>query len=479
MRSGHGGVALAKRASNSSWTNISVLVGSVTIFCLLAASRGPDANWDLLNYHLYNPFSLLHKRFGYDLVPAQIQTFLNPALDLPTYFLRIHLNDWPQLLNAILALPQAVAAYLAYRVALEIIPQRAPMRQLLALNAVAFGATGAASLPTLGTSQSEMVPACFLIGSLLIVLKSMTIPRFFLLRMTAAGLLAGLAFGLKLTLVPYCLSLGIAVILTCGAIWQPRFKSVAAFGFGACIGALLIGGAWWYKLYVNFGNPVFPYFNNIFHSPYYGAESLTDERFKPVGFLHALFYPFFWAIRPQTLIAELAFQDPRMAIAYIAACVSGAGGLLTALRQPQGYRWLDSQSWCVLIFVSLGFVIWEAQFSILRYLAPLELLIGMPLVLAIRPWLTTQRLAYLPHVLLAGATALCVSITVYPEWGHAPRGSVSAHVVLPPLSADSLVIFLDDSPMSFIAAYVPPNIRFVGANNNLIRPGLRVYLKSF
>ena len=33
--------------------------------------------------------------------------------------------------------------------------------------------------------------------------------------------------------------------------------------------------------------------------------------------------------------------------------------------------------------------------------------------------------------------------------------------------------------MSFIAAYVPPNIRFVGANNNLIRPGLRVYLKSF
>ena len=478
MRPDRAAIARASSASHGRWPDISVFVGAITIFCLLAASRGPDANWDLLNYHLYNPFALLNKPFGYDLAPAQLQTFLNPALDLPNYFLRVQLNNWPRLLNAILALPQAIAAFLAFRVALQIIPQQTPSRTILALIAVVFGATGVAALPSLGTSQSEMIPACCLIGSLLIVLRSIPMPRFFHLRMTAAGLLAGLAFGLKLTLAPYCLGLGVAVALTCGPLWRPRFTSVVAFGLGACIGALLTGGAWWFKLYEVYGNPVFPYFNNLFQSPYYEAAPLTDERFKPSGLIQAIFYPFFWAFRRQTLIAELTFRDPRVAFAYVAAFVSAAGGLFAAFRRPPACRWLDARSWCVLIFISLGFAVWEAQFSILRYLAPLELLIGMPLLLAIRPLLAVQRGVYLPHVLLAGVTAICLSITVYPEWGHAVRGPVAARVVLPELAPNSLVILLDSSPMSFIAAYAPTNVRFIGANSNLIRPGLKVRLQD-
>ena len=139
---------------------MAVLLGSTIIFCSLAASRGPEASWDLLNYHQYNPFALLNKPFGYDRVPAQSQTFLNPALDIPYYLLRSGLNDWPRTLNAMQAFPQAVAAFLAYLIALETVPSHVRGRRLLALLATAFGATGAAALPTLGTSQSEMIPAC-------------------------------------------------------------------------------------------------------------------------------------------------------------------------------------------------------------------------------------------------------------------------------------------------------------------------------
>src|ERR1700674_1982410 len=44
-----------------------------------------DVNWDLQNYHFYNAWAFAHGRLGWDLAPAQVQTFHNPLLDLPFY----------------------------------------------------------------------------------------------------------------------------------------------------------------------------------------------------------------------------------------------------------------------------------------------------------------------------------------------------------------------------------------------------------
>ena len=48
---------------------------------------GKDVNWDLRNYHYYNAFAFLNGRFGWDLAPAQIQTYFNPLGDFPFYAL--------------------------------------------------------------------------------------------------------------------------------------------------------------------------------------------------------------------------------------------------------------------------------------------------------------------------------------------------------------------------------------------------------
>ena len=62
------------------------------IICLAAGAivsvlLGQDANWDLRNYHLYNPFALLNSRTGIDLMPAGLQSTFNPLLDVPYYVL--------------------------------------------------------------------------------------------------------------------------------------------------------------------------------------------------------------------------------------------------------------------------------------------------------------------------------------------------------------------------------------------------------
>src|SRR5262245_55289396 len=56
-------------------------------FGALAVVLGQDANWDLRNYHWYNPYALLTGRFEFDLAPA---SYYNSILDVPLYLLAQH-----------------------------------------------------------------------------------------------------------------------------------------------------------------------------------------------------------------------------------------------------------------------------------------------------------------------------------------------------------------------------------------------------
>src|SRR5438552_17597373 len=73
--------------------------GAISAFVLRQA-----ANWDLRNYHFYNAWAYVHSRLGWDLAPAQLQTFFNPLLDLPFY--GVVAADWrPRLLAFGVGLP--------------------------------------------------------------------------------------------------------------------------------------------------------------------------------------------------------------------------------------------------------------------------------------------------------------------------------------------------------------------------------------
>jgi hypothetical protein len=52
---------------------------------VLALQGGFRPEWDLLNYHLYNPHDWLHGRDAIDVAPAQLQSYLNPLFHLPHY----------------------------------------------------------------------------------------------------------------------------------------------------------------------------------------------------------------------------------------------------------------------------------------------------------------------------------------------------------------------------------------------------------
>ncbi len=80
--------------------------------CALALSLRQDANWDLQNYHFYDPWAWLAGRiFDRDLAAAQLQTFHNPLADVPFYLLAANGVD-PRLVTLWLALPMGIAAWI-------------------------------------------------------------------------------------------------------------------------------------------------------------------------------------------------------------------------------------------------------------------------------------------------------------------------------------------------------------------------------
>jgi hypothetical protein len=47
---------------------------------------GQDTNWDLRNYHFYNPFAYLTGRMGHDVAVSHVATYYNPLLYIPFYY---------------------------------------------------------------------------------------------------------------------------------------------------------------------------------------------------------------------------------------------------------------------------------------------------------------------------------------------------------------------------------------------------------
>jgi hypothetical protein len=447
------------------WVWIVAIIGLVAV---LASRTASDADWDLRNYHLYNAHALITGRFWTDIAAAQMQTFLSPVMDIAVGAIRDWLNTTPVLRNIVLSIPHGVAAALAFLLTLRVIPSALPGRAPLALAATLCSVAGAAGYPTLAAANSEMLPACCILAGLLMVTSETIAVRS---SVALAGALFGIAAGLKLTVAPYCVAAAIALLVAPRRPQSRPLSSVALFVLAGVGAAALVGGPWWWLLYRYFGNPILPFMNQVFHSPFVDFRSFADGRFFPRGLGMILAFPFYWAVQAGALAGELPVRDPRFAIAYIAVVTLA----VQTLRRPFGKDGRSRSEILLVLFFALSFALWEVQFSILRYLATLELLCGAVVLAALRPLLIRPAIR-VPVAL--GFVGLCVvvqALTVYPDWGRM-EGNPPMLARLPALEANALVVLLDPSPMAYLADLLPSAVRVIGANNNLIQPGDNVLL---
>ncbi len=437
--------SLLHRHRNLAWLPLCLAAGCISI------AQGQDASWDLQNYHLYNAYALLHPARWHDIQFAQIQSFLNPALDVPLELLTAIFPDSPRAVAFCMGLPYGVLAFFTIRIALRLFGDGWG-----AGIAALFGLTGTATVSQIGLSSNEVLAASFIIAALDMLLGAIEQNTWKLCLL--AGGLAGLAAGGKLTALPYAIGLAAAAV---AALPRRRLiPGLAAIAAGGAACAALAGGLWMLHLVRLYGNPVFPFDNQIFNSPWAAPWAYADTSFLPRSALQALFYPFEWARLNANLVTEVPFADPRLAAVMTAAALAVLSMLFR--RRLPGPAWR-----AVIAFLVVSYVLWEKLFSIYRYAVPLEVIGGMICVGAIRAVLPRRLLANLAA--FAVTAAICLT-TQYPDWGHMPFQRRAVPVTLPPIAPHSLIVSSEDDAVAFVAVRAPKTAVFIGGNTNFYVP---------
>lgn len=432
------------------------LAVAVALLLVLLAlfKQGQDANWDLRNYHLYTPSALLDGRFGDDIAAAQLQTWHNPALDIPfAWMVKAGLPGW--LVSLWLALPSFIAILFALRLLDLLWPAgRSATRTVVAgLAAV----TGAAVMPSIGTTFNDAVVAAGVMAALWWIADSQG-RRHAWATWLPAGLMAGACAGLKLTGALYCIGF-IAAALACGPMRGLPLR-ILALAIGGLAGSALTAGPWALHLWQAHGNPLFPYFNDWFGSVDALPQAHKDGRFIPHG-IDALLVPFH-LLTDSSRFSEGKLADPRVLLGF----ASLGAWWISVWRGRQRDAAAMPIAHALLAFALVSFAVWVMLYGIYRYLFALELLCSIALFGVVSTRLPAR---YVRPAMVALAVLLVVA-TNRPSWGRSPFVTPMVSVRMPALPADSLVVLADDDPMAYAVAYLPRRIAAVSIRNNFMAP---------
>jgi hypothetical protein len=431
------------------------------LFGVLAVVLGQDANWDLRNYHFYNPYAFLNGRLGFDIAPAQPATFYNPLMHVPFYLLAEALP--PRAVGFVLGTIQGLnlvpLSLIAHRV-LALPPGRASQGAALSLSV--FALSGAGFLSELGASFFDNVLSLLVLGALALLLNSGGGPLAPLWRSFFAGVAGGLAVGFKPTMAIYALGLG-AATLAQTARWLVRFVAISAYGLGGLLGLALGGGYWMGVLMRLYGNPIFPHLNHVFRSPMAPLTAQRDIAFVPDTWGRVFTLPFRWAADSK-VVGEIAFRDLRLTMVYAAVIAAALIFVFSwwrrDLRAPALTRREPARM--ILLMAAVVYAAWVSVFGIYRYLIGLELLAPLLLVAVVdrMPFTRYWRLVTIVTAFVA------IVVTLRPgDWGRVAWAAEGDYVGVrvPPIERleSSLVLMSGFQPFSYVIPRFPPATRFL------------------
>jgi hypothetical protein len=436
----------------------------------LSVILGPDNYWDLRYYHLYAPYGYLHDRYLYDIGPAQEEGFLNPMADFLLYgLISSPLNETPRLVSFFMGAVHGVNAALIFAIARHVIRPPDPVeRSTLIAVAWLIGVSGGGFVSLLGTSSNDLTSALFVLGSVLGLLKAAdpTIDRRAWRVFAVAGLLAGVGIALKYTSALFAPGLGIVAALE--ARRQKAIGALIAFGIATSFGFIVVAGHHMLTLWNDFGNPVFPYMNQIFQSPYYETTEIVESRFLQRDLWDLITFPFSWAKLDTYTVVEPAFRDCRATIAYVAMAAGLAAYAMRSLRIRDLKREICAQTReldLVFIFVVVSYFTWARASGYYRYVVPLEMLTGVVTMGALI-WLIGDRRVRLTAAFTV--LAIATTTTVYPNWGRRQYGDRYVDVRVPPLPPNSIVLIATGEPVSYFIPFAEPKAQYVGIENNYL-----------
>ena len=433
---------------------------------------GKDTSWDFRNYHWYAPYALLNHRMAIDVAVAHQASYYNPYLDIPFYWLATHTRAWIAL--GVLGAAQGanmVPLYLMARASLRVDAPASDIK-IMAGALSLLGVVGALTLTEFGTTYYDNVMSVFVLSGLAVLVLKRDVLREGPLGKVAgisaaAGLVTGMAMGLKLPEMPFCVGFA-AALIALGGSWKHQLVRLLAGGLAGIAGFLIFSGPWMLYMYQLTANPLFPYFNDYWKSPLALPAPYRDLRFVPAfrPWWQQLFFPVLFTI-DWHVADDLGFQDIRVMLAYLLVIAAGA---LWLLRRESRDPLLDKRVTGVLfVFFALSYLLWLRTFAIYRYIILYEMLAPLLIIGAVGLLPLSRRSRYLA---LGGLCAACLLTARSDFLERAPVEDPYVEVALPPIPhpGKTMVVMTGDAPMGFIATTLPPQIPVLRIDGWMVQP---------
>jgi hypothetical protein len=437
-----------------------LFIGYVLLGAALSWTLGQDVNWDLRNYHFYNPYQLIDGRFDRDFQVAGLQTFFNPALDLPFYVAVRVLALPPLAVGLGLGAFHGIALWVVHRLTVLLLPaDSGSFRHAAGVTAALVAAFGAGFHSEIGSTMGDATISVAILAGLAVLMVSVVSvdgeARVSVRGLRLAGALAGIGAGAKLVGTPYALGLVLAAVAIPGSTGARASRALNTAG-GVLCGMMLTGGYWMIRLSTEFGNPVFPHFNDLFRSPF--APGLEMKFWRTLSNVSE------FAVAPLLVSSEahvsgLRFNDGRIATAYISMLLFCAAVVYRRWRGGADLPEVRVRLTALLAFSLGSFLLWRHFFRVYRYLIPLELL-GAVTAIACCAFVLGPRWRRLS--LAAPLIGILFVPTVRPDWGRLEWGESYFGIDPAPLQKyRSATVLLYDMPDGYFVPFFPGSTRFI------------------
>jgi hypothetical protein len=357
----------------------------------------PDNAFDTINYHFFLgkngfdnfPFFFKPNEF----YPLGMHSF-NPIIDIVNYILYLVLGYRLGTIGSLISVIGTIVfgASILYRLLNNYLSKKRRIIFFVSFLMIPVFIVNE-SLFQIGTYFTDNVYVFFLMVYLYILFElndSKRTEYYFISLNVVAGFLAGLIMT-KLTNIIYIVPfLAVNIYLIYKRYIRNNRDGLSRFIMimlilGLCMISVNYGGV------VNFlksSNPVFPYYNKIFHSVYY-PETSWPFNFGPTTMTQRIFYPFYALTNPKSLgeVKDI-FPDIKLLIIFFYVIIS------YALLKINKNKLSSDEGIIFFIFLS-SFVLWQIEFGYSRYGIFLEILGGMmSVILSVRIFKESNGLNY-------------------------------------------------------------------------------------
>ncbi len=341
--------------------DIIILLICLITACLLSLSNGADRGFDARNYHIYNPYAFLNNRFNIDIMPAGLQSYFNPLIDIP-YFLIIKYFNHALFVNFISGTSYGIFLFLIYKLS-DFIFKDSKNKNVFVLLSVILGGITDFMATNNGSLSNDIFIADIILLSILLIFKSFKNYKPKL--MIISGLLIGIAIGLRFATVCVALPLILCCFIFFRQFEKPQ-KQLLFFIISIVIGFFMIEGFWMIKLYKVYQNPLMPYFNQIFNSKYISAPDIYRIDFTIILRRTGYLTPFL--SYPLTLMKILIIM---FIINFIYSIDFKHDDFFT--KTKINYTYIDF----MFTFACIAYILFIEKFATPRYLISVYALIGI------------------------------------------------------------------------------------------------------